>query len=216
MIPQSCIDFIVGEEVGGQSYYTKFACHPSWPGGSSGVTIGVGYDLGQTNAQGFQAIWGDKLDAGSAGRLATALGVHAATPEGAQQCKTLVDQLHDIVIPWDMAMDVFTNRILPGYISRTLAAFPGVEKLDGLCLGAMVSLVYNRGTSLVGDSRTEMKTIHDLIAAGTPDGVPDQFRAMKRLWPTVAGLQKRRDAEADMFQQGLDNMAIANAAKPIA
>lgn len=216
MIPQSCIDFIVSEETGGQAYYTKFACRPTWPGGASGVTIGVGYDLGQTTAQAFEAAWTGQIDSAAIERLASAIGAHGSTPDGEAKCKSLVTEFADLTISWAAANAVFSQHVLPTYIDRTLAAFPGLENLDGLCIGAMVSLVYNRGTSLVGSSRTEMQAIHDMIAAGKPDGVPDQFRAMKRLWPTVAGLQKRRDAEAAMFQQGLDNMAHAAAALPVA
>lgn len=209
MIPQSCIDFIVMEETGGPAYYAKVASRPVWPGGQSGVTIGVGYDLGQTTAAAFQTVWQAALGADTVTRLTAAIGIKGSGTDGAAQCKALVAQFADITIPYATALSVFGDSILPGFEARTLAAFPGLEKLDGQCIGAMVSLVYNRGTSLTGDSRTEMKTIHDLIAAGTPQGVPDQFRAMKRLWPTVPGLQKRRDAEADMFQQGLDAMAAA-------
>jgi hypothetical protein len=195
------------EEAGGQSYYSRFACHPTCPGGASGVTIGIGYDLGQVSAAGFQADWGDLLDPAVMARLSKAIGIHGSTPEGGAQCKAMVAEFADILVPWDKAVTVFQQKSLPTYLNRTLATFPGLAALDGQCVGAMVSLVYNRGTSLDGDSRTEMKTIHDLIAAGTPAGVPDQFRSMKRLWPSVIGIQKRRDAEADMFQAGLDAMA---------
>jgi len=207
MIPQQSIDFIVQQETGGRSYYDKIACHPVWPGGMSGLTIGVGYDLGQNSAARFQADWGTVLDAAIFKELATSIGLRGGSPDQDAHLKELVRQLHGITISWDVASQVFASVSVPDYTQRTLAAFPGLEKLHGLCVGAMVSLVYNRGTSLVGDSRVEMRKIHDLLQAGQPRGVPDQIRSMKRLWPTVPGLQKRRDAEAQMFQDGLDQMA---------
>ncbi|MFV3128722.1 hypothetical protein [Niveispirillum sp. KHB5.9] len=204
MIPQTCTDFIIDEETGGEAYYNRFACHPVWPGGVSGITIGVGYDLGQQSAAGFQQDWGTSLPAAAIQALLPVIGVRGGTDAADAQLQALVKGLAGITIPWDVANQVFATDTLPTYEQRTIAAFPGADKLNGLCLGALVSLVYNRGPGLVGPSRTEMQAIHDLIVAGTPAGVPGQFRAMKRLWPSVPGLQKRRDAEADMFQQGLD------------
>lgn len=206
MIPQQSIDFIINEETGGQGYYNKVACHPVWPGGQSGITIGVGYDLGQQSASGFQSDWGGVLSATDMQSLLTAIGIKGGTDAANSQLQALVKQFAGITISWDAANQVFANDTLPTYERRTISTFPGVDKLPGLCLGAMVSLVYNRGTSLTGSSRTEMQTIHDLILAGTPAGVPDQFRSMKRLWPNTPSLQERRDAEADMFQQGLDSL----------
>ena len=43
---QAAIDLIVREEVGSQARYKHKYQHPEWPGGASGVTIGVGYDCG--------------------------------------------------------------------------------------------------------------------------------------------------------------------------
>src|SRR5262249_9984062 len=58
-IPTRAVAFIAREEVGGREFYDTHAVHPEWPGGDSGVTIGVGYDLGfQTD---FEADWKDLL-----------------------------------------------------------------------------------------------------------------------------------------------------------
>jgi hypothetical protein len=43
---QAAIDLIVMEEVSSQAAYTKLYQGPTWPGGASGVTIGIGYDGG--------------------------------------------------------------------------------------------------------------------------------------------------------------------------
>ncbi len=73
--------------------------------------------------------------------------------------------------PFSAAWPVFAARSMPLYVRQTQEAFPGYDKLEGLCKSALVSLVYNRGASLTGESRSEMKTIHDLIAAGDPDSL---------------------------------------------
>ena len=78
--------------------------------------------------------------------------------------------------------------------------FPGWDSF-----GALVSLAYNRGASFSapGDRYREMRAIHDHMASGRFDKVPDEFRSMKRLWPNMAGLRNRRDHEADLFAKGL-------------
>ena len=43
-IPTRAVAFIAREEVGGRGFYDAQCARPTWPGGASGVTIGVGYD----------------------------------------------------------------------------------------------------------------------------------------------------------------------------
>ena len=57
MLNKKSLDLILEFEVGGgENYYNKFLKNPSWPGEQSGVTIGVGYDLGYVNKQNSQMI----------------------------------------------------------------------------------------------------------------------------------------------------------------
>jgi hypothetical protein len=207
MIPQICIDFLINEETGGWAYYDARARSPVWPGGASGVTIGVGYDLGQQTAQGFRRDWQASLTAEVIAALLPTIGLKGGSDAANAALRDWVQRLSGVKIGWDAAHQVFKDRSLPVYEARTLRAFTGLAALNGLCIGAMVSLVYNRGTSFNGPSRVEMAMIRDKIAAGDAAAVPDRIRAMKRLWPTVPGLLKRRDAEAKMFQDGLDAMA---------
>jgi len=76
-----------------------------------------------------------------------------------------------------------------------------------LCLGALVSLVYNRGTSTdpagLPGARKEMRDIRDAVAAGRFTDIPAALRAMKRLWPEGNGLRDRREREAKLFEEGL-------------
>jgi len=51
--------------------------------------------------------------------------------------------------------------------------------------GAIVDLVYNRGTSLVGDRRREMKALVPLIAAADYKGIAAELRSMRRLWDGI-------------------------------
>ena len=62
-------------------------------------------------------------------------------------------------------------------------------------------MVYNRGTSLEGDRRIEMKAIVPLVAAKDYDGIAFQIDKSKRLWDN--GLVQRRENEAAMVKGSL-------------
>ena len=72
----------------------------------------------------------------------------------------------------------------------------------------LVSLVYNRGTSMVDSpqfpgNRKEMRDIQAAISTGQFMKVPEALRAMERLWPDVQGLRDRREHEAAVFEAAL-------------
>ncbi len=46
MISKKAIEMIIKHEVGGRAVYEKRYQKPIWAGGDSGVTIGLGYDVG--------------------------------------------------------------------------------------------------------------------------------------------------------------------------
>jgi len=170
-----------------------------WPGESSGITLGIGYDLGFVTPEEFEEDWSPYLTADDIERLKTAIGVSG---EAAHQ---IASQFSDIKVTWDDAVEVFKNRTLPLYSQRTETAFPGVDQLPAAAQGALVSLVFNRGTGMDGDRRREMRAIRDAVAAGDLQEIANQIRAMKRLWigKGVDGLLKRRDAEADLVESSI-------------
>ena len=67
---------------------------------------------------------------------------------------------------------------------------------------ALLSIVYNRGASLTGDSRREMKNIVPLVSNKDLRGIAAEIRSMKRLWTTPAtrGLITRREKEAVLVE----------------
>lgn len=199
MISQAAIDLIVSCEVSSKAYYEKHYQRPEWPGGASGITIAIGYDLGYAGTEKIARDWAGKrnpvstlqrYDHGVHGEAA-----HALLPQARAE----------ISVPWSEAIDVFMNRDVPEWTAKVCAAIPGAEDLPPDCLGALVSIAYNRGASFKneGDRYTEMRAIRRYIMAGNPDAVPNAIRAMKRLWPNVKGLRDRRDAEATLFERGL-------------
>jgi GH24 family phage-related lysozyme (muramidase) len=64
------------------------------------------------------------------------------------------------------------------------------------------SLVFNRGTSLVGDKRLEMRNIKVLIPKKDYKKIAQEIRSMKRLWrgKNLDGLIERREAEAKLIE----------------
>jgi GH24 family phage-related lysozyme (muramidase) len=197
---QAAIDLIVREEVGSQALYKHKYQHPEWPGGASGVTIGIGYDCGYAEARQIAADWGDKLSAAMVKALESVAGIIGAA------ARSHAAELEDIVVvPWDAAMAVFAQRDLPKWEEIVAHALQNADKLSGDSFGALVSLAYNRGASFHkhGDRYIEMRNIAGLMAAERLDRIPHEIRGMKRLWPNVRDLRDRRDHEAALFEKGL-------------
>lgn len=197
---QAAIDLIVAEEVSSQAVYEARYQHPDWPGGASGITIGIGYDCGYSRPDQIAADWGDKLPAAAVHALEAVAGISGPPARShAYELRGLV------TVPWDAAMAVFAGRDMPKWEAIVAHALPNTDKLSPDSFGALVSLAYNRGASFntPGDRYSEMRGIRYLMAAQQFDRIPDEIREMKRLWPTVVGLRMRRDHEADLFENGL-------------
>ena len=165
-----------------------------WPGVDSGVSIGIGYDLGYTTRARFLADWGGRLPAGHVEALSLCVGVKG------QAAARLARNLKAITIPRAVGRAVFLERTLPDVEAETRAVFPGVERLPQDAQDALVSLVYNRGGKLVGDTRLEMRSIRALVPGGNLRAIAAEVRKMKRLWPKYLGLRRRRDAEAALIE----------------
>jgi len=181
---------------GGEDYYNRFLQSPTWPGESSGVTIGVGYDLGYNSSSAIEADWSDKLDDQVIQRL---LGCAGKT---GLQARNALNLVKDIVISWVAAFKVYQELTVPKFEAKTRSMYPGFDALRPNCQGALVSLVFNRGESLKDvDRRKEMRAIGGLVTNKDYNGIAAQIRSMKRLWigTTIeTGMNRRRDAEADL------------------
>lgn len=200
-ISKKTYDLIIKHETGGESYYNKALHRPTYPGGQSGVTIGIGYDLGYNTAEGFARDWKNKLDAKVFARLHACLGLKG------KAAKAKIAELKNISISWESAIEVFNERTLPRFISLTKRSFPGSDKLDPDAFGVLVSIVFNRGASTKGPSRVEMKNIKEAISTKPINKdlykyIADQIVSMKRLWVNkgLNGLLTRRDEEATIMR----------------
>lgn len=206
-ISQRAFDMTVAEEVTGKAYYIKHYQRPEWPGVSSGVTVAIGYDLGQASRAKIAADWGGMVDANMLLVMQSCSGITGTAAKA--KCAEVKNQ---ILIPWDAALSVFANRDVPSWTAAVLKAVPGSEKLTPTCLGMLFDTAYNRGAGGFNsstDRNREMKAIRDDVKMGVLADVPRQFESMKRIWPTVSGLQKRCQRRADLWREGLQDVAAA-------
>lgn len=193
---RSSLDEIVRFEVSSPAYYAKKLQRPTWPGGQSGVTIGIGYDLGMTSRVQIRNDWSAHLNDSDVDLLLVTQGV---TGDGASK---LIKGLSGVVIPFDVASAVFYQSTLPMFAAKTSQTFGRTQALPADAQGMLLSLVYNRGTRLTGPARTEMAVIKQLLEGDNPDidAIADQFESMVRLWPDLKGLRDRRMREAKIVR----------------
>jgi hypothetical protein len=200
---KAAVDLIVTQEVSSKELYVKRYQRPTWPKNVSGVTIGIGYDLGYSTADTVLNDWKDFLDPGTIRVLQRCVGVTGVSAR--DLCAEVKQQ---VIVPWDAAIAVFMTHDMPKWEATVVKAVPGSEKLPAGCFGVLTSLAYNRGASFskAGERYKEMRDIRMHVASGQWDAVPDDIRAMKRLWAGqkgVEGLLARRDAEADLWEASL-------------
>jgi hypothetical protein len=200
MISKKSIDMIINHEIGGKTYYEKALQKPTFPGGQSGVTIGLGYDLGYNTDKQFLEDWSDKLNLNFLTPLRKVIGLKG---ENAKQM--LKGEILQVRVPYNAAYEVFIKKSLPRYYAMTKAIYPQLDTLNEDTRGALVSMIYNRGNKLTGDRRAEMRAIVDLVAKADYEGIADQIEKSKRLWENVGldGLVKRREEEADLILNSL-------------
>ena len=193
-------DLVVEFEVTGEQTYTKKYRRPVWPKGQSGATIGIGYDVGYASKPQLWADWGGAIPDAMITALESALRVTGAPASAvAKRLQATVD------VPWPGAIKVHREKVLPRWVGLVERSLSNTDKIGPDCLGALVSLTYNRGASFgkAGARFREMQNIKSHMAAKKFRNIPDELRSMKRLWPDMLGLQKRREREARLFEQGL-------------
>lgn len=181
-------------EVTSEAVYVRKYQGVICPGGASGPTIGIGYDLGHQTASTIRADWRAHADVA---RLATGSG-----QVGPAKCAAWRAQHRDVRVPLAMAQAVFEESTLPAY-TRAAERALGKQAWAGLPIpyrAGMKSLGYNRGWSMVGERRREMRAIRDdcVPPADAACGARELL-SMCRLWagtPNDAGLCGRRKDEA--------------------
>jgi GH24 family phage-related lysozyme (muramidase) len=189
------IEFIVNEETGGRAYYEKvYKSTFTWPGGASGPTAMVGIDIGYYTEEEVDKIFKPLTDNTELSLIRGGRGLKGIS------AKEYTVKLKGITFTWEEAIQTFKEFILPKFTKLTERAFPGVVELHENAQAAIVSLVFNRGTSFKGTSRVEMLELKNIIASSKDyDKMAAQFKSMKRLWDKTSGLVGRRDREAELI-----------------
>lgn len=180
---------------GGPAYYSRFLARPTWPGGASGVTIGVGYDLGYNSRAQIASDWRD-LPSSVISRLQSAAGVKG------DAARRLTPTLHSISIPWDMAERVYLRNTVPRFAKLTESAYPGTATMHPHAQGSMLSWVFNRGEGITSSSRDTEKRAMRVDIPEHVERLPKHFRDSKRLWVGrgMDGLLLRREDEARLIE----------------
>lgn len=183
-------------EVTSPAFFRKRLRYPIWPGGASGVTWGIGYDGGHQTRAVIVDDWHDHAGAERLGGSAGIIGNPA---------RAALPRFVDIPTEFDHASRVFEERSLVEYERRTERAFrDGFTDLRPNACGALISLVYNRGAAMTGDSRREMRNIRDnCVPKQDYACIASEIRSMKRLWRGTVnenGLSARREAEAILVE----------------
>lgn len=201
-ISDAAIKLLVDTEVGGERLYRRKFTRPVWPGGASGVTIGIGSDLGHTDVAEIRYDWAAHPQLAD---LEPAAGIRG------KQARILTAQMQQIVTEFPLALDVFLRNDVLQYYRIAVRAFPGLEETGPNVQGTIVSLVFNRGGAMPkhcapGTSRYEMCKIRDeciplKLEAGPC--VARWERTMKRVWKgrdIERGMNSRREQEAKLAE----------------
>ncbi|HEX8310656.1 MAG TPA: hypothetical protein VF614_05015 [Chthoniobacteraceae bacterium] len=188
------LDFEVG---GGERYYMRLLARPTWPGFSSGVTIGIGWDCGYNSAAVLRSDW-RALEKSHQDRLASTAGITG------RSAKHRAAALRDILVQWQLAETVFNEVTVTRFWQLTRRTYPGFDDLRPNAQAALLSLTFNRGSSMSGPRRPEMREVRALVPRKDYAGIARQIRAMKHYWPARADsdrdLTDRREAEAKLIE----------------
>jgi hypothetical protein len=191
------LELLLKYEVGGgESYYNKYLSKFTWPGGASGPTIAIGVDCAYYSSEELSKIF-SFLPAGQIELIKGASG--KSGERGKQYTKILRSE--NIIVTWERSLDIFEKLTWPKFTKLAEKTFPGLSELHPDAYGAIISLVFNRGTSLKGESRKEMVNIKELISSKNYKQIAKEFRNMKRIWigKGLDGLLERREAEANLY-----------------
>lgn len=194
-IDPAVVALVVRWEVGSPAQYVRKYQGVICPGGASGPTVGIGFDLGTQTPAEIRAAWGWHPDID---RLVTASG-----QVGPEKCKAWRAAHRDIRVSYDDALRVFATHDWPRYMAMAARAYRnGWADLTLNHQRALGGNGYNRGFSFLGSRRTEMRVVRDTCVPGNDAPcTAGQLRASCRVWDSQPDIRKglcaRRYAEAE-------------------
>ncbi len=209
VVSRKGLEAIIEYEVSSKKNYNNKLKTPMWPGGESGVTIGIGYDLGHNSAEKITNDWKKHLSAGDLAKL-----LKVAKIKGEKARLAVSDEIKSVSIPYEAAIEVFNTVSVPEFARKVVAIYPGVAALPPDAQAAILSLLYNRGPKLEeaidkktgkpGTRRLEMRNLVPLVSERNLKAIANELRKMKRLWDVnkAGGLIARREDEAKLIENG--------------
>ncbi len=207
-LSQKSLDTIIYYEVGGKEYFNKVYTKPivpAWQTTSSGVTVAFGFDLGYNTKDQIRKAF---IGVASESEIIALQSVSGLKGKNAYY-NGLPKIKNSVRFTYEQSEQVFKRDSLPRFTKQTADAFAlSKDRLHPHSNGALTSLVFNRGPSLSSSSsRNEMRSIRYHVSINREDLVTTDIKSMKRLWSytSLKGLHLIRDAEAKLFQEGLDS-----------
>jgi hypothetical protein len=177
IISQKALDLTLFSEIGSREDYDAIYRRPQVPGAQSGITVGFGYDLGYNTPKQIVEDWNDLVSDDMLAAMISASGF-----KGNAAMKHLPNIKKKISISWENAEHVFLERTLPRYAGDAAARYPGLKQLYSDTAGVIVDLVFNRGDSISGSTRTEMADLIPAIKKQDYIRIEALILSMKRLW----------------------------------
>jgi hypothetical protein len=205
-------DMIIGFEVTSRAVYERRYQRPICPAcdtTASGVTLGIGYDLGYVR----ESI--ARLDWSRHPQVETFVPYVGLT---GGEAKAATRKIQHVITPYRLAEQVFEETTVVQYYRVAARTYgPPFLSAPAPVRDGLVSVVMNRGGALGAtqnaeatlppfrrNSRWEMRQIKTTcLPAHDYACVARMIRDMKRLWPNVPGLQARREIEAQMVERAL-------------
>ncbi|HTJ83932.1 MAG TPA: hypothetical protein VL400_19570 [Polyangiaceae bacterium] len=130
---------------------------PHWPGGASGLTIGMGYDLRYQSPAQLHSDWDGVLTPEQLARL-EAYTTQVKIVKGKQRkvvgpkpTKAALKAMADIEVRYKEGLKVFEDKILPRYREDAYRTFPGLKDMDPYTQASVIAMTYNRGTGYDDD-----------------------------------------------------------------
>lgn len=191
---------IIDFESGGEKFYKNiYKSRPIWPEGASGITLFLGLDLGYYSKNEVIEMLDEYYTDEEMEIILSAVGLKG------QRAKEFLPKIKNkITCPWEIGLKLFDKYTLPKFTNLTVKTFPGSDQLCEDAFGALVSIVFNRGSDLRGSRRIEMLNIRNLVTKKDYKGIATEIRKMKRLWKnnpnSNSDLTDRREAEAKLVE----------------
>lgn len=174
---------------------------PYWPGGSSGVTLDPGVDLGHADADLIEATYRHRLGDASWELIKEVLGIKG---DLAKQALKDRPELKEVKLSEAMAYEVMPLVAKP-YWDAISDRFPQLleVKTPGTVQTVLLSLAYNRGPR-----NHHLKSLNEAMATRDWETIATKVRQMQQRH-RLKGIRKRRRLEGDLIRSELAELTTA-------